>query len=210
MSKRKWQLLAVVLVAAFFALSGVIQAQVSLTFRAQDPGVRGGPAGAGDPIANLSADENEMFEVGLEDFSEEEGVADGVGPRFNFVGCKGCHIQPAVGGTSPAVNPLFRVPGELGFTGNVVLKSCEATAKAMMKWIKEEIVKSPIRFALGYVGVAPISLKKSGLLGAQSPDSVLLGTGGLGDGRTDGCAGGAVLRVQSRTPFAGRSPAALD
>ena len=39
MSKRKWQLLAVVLVAAFFALSGVIQAQVSLTFRARDPGV---------------------------------------------------------------------------------------------------------------------------------------------------------------------------
>jgi CxxC motif-containing protein (DUF1111 family) len=125
MSKRKWQLLAVVLVAAFFALSGVIQAQVSLTFRAQDPGVRGGPAGAGDPIANLSADENEMFEVGLEDFSEEEGVADGVGPRFNFVGCKGCHIQPAVGGTSPAVNPLFRVPSTslldgLKFGGNVI------------------------------------------------------------------------------------------
>jgi CxxC motif-containing protein (DUF1111 family) len=61
-----------------------------------------------------------MFEVGLEDFSEEEGVLDGVGPRFNFVGCAGCHSQPAVGGTSPDVNPLFRVPGDLGFTGNVM------------------------------------------------------------------------------------------
>ena len=125
MSKRKWQLLSVVLVVAFFALSGVIQAQISSTFRARDPGVRGGPAGAGDPIANLSADEREMFQVGLEDFSEEEGVADGVGPRFNFVGCKGCHIQPAVGGTSPAVNPLFRVPSTspldgLKFRGNVI------------------------------------------------------------------------------------------
>ena len=56
-----------------------------------------------------------MFDVGLEDFSEEEGVADGVGPRFNFVGCAGCHMQPAVGGTSPAANPLFRVTGDLGF-----------------------------------------------------------------------------------------------
>ena len=28
--------------------------------------------------------------------------------------------QPAVGGTSPAVNPLFRVTTELGFTGNVI------------------------------------------------------------------------------------------
>ena len=61
-----------------------------------------------------------MFQVGLEDFSEEEGVADGVGPRFNFVGCAGCHSQPAVGGTSPAVNPLFRVPTDLGFRGNVI------------------------------------------------------------------------------------------
>ncbi len=61
-----------------------------------------------------------MFDVGLVDFSEEEEVADGVGPRFNFVGCAGCHAQPAIGGTSPAVNPLFRVTEELGFTGNVM------------------------------------------------------------------------------------------
>jgi CxxC motif-containing protein (DUF1111 family) len=89
-------------------------------FRAKDPGVRGGPAGAGGPLANLTTAEREMFDVGLEDFSEEEGVTDGVGPRFNFVGCAGCHSQPAVGGTSPAVNPLFRVTGDLGFTGNVI------------------------------------------------------------------------------------------
>jgi len=120
MSKRKWQLLSVVLVAAFFALSGVIQAQVSLTFRAQDPGVRTGPAGAGGAIPGLSGDEGEMFTVGQADFSEEEEVGDGVGPRFNFVSCAGCHSQPAVGGTSPAVNPLFRVPADLGFVGNVI------------------------------------------------------------------------------------------
>ena len=125
MSKRKWQLLSVVLVVAFFALSGVIQAQISLTFRARDPGVRGGDPGAGGAIPGLSGDEGEMFVAGLADFSEEETVDDGVGPRFNFVGCKGCHIQPAVGGTSPAVNPLFRVPSTvapdgLRFTGNVI------------------------------------------------------------------------------------------
>ncbi len=32
-----------------------------------------------------------------------------------------------------------------GFVGNVVLKSCEATAKVMFKWLKEEIVSSPVR-----------------------------------------------------------------
>jgi len=92
----------------------------SQSVRVQDPGVRDGGAGAGSPLAGLTTDELEMFQVGLEDFSEEEGVLDGVGARFNFVGCAGCHGQPAVGGTSPAQNPLFRVVEDLGFTGNVV------------------------------------------------------------------------------------------
>ena len=88
--------------------------------RAWDPGVRRGSAGAGAPLAGLTTDELEMFDVGLEDFSEEEDVGDGVGPRFNFVGCAGCHEQPAIGGTSPPENPLFRVVEDLGFRGNVI------------------------------------------------------------------------------------------
>lgn len=32
-----------------------------------------------------------------------------------------------------------------GFTGNVVLKSCEATAKAMSKWLKQSLTASPVR-----------------------------------------------------------------
>jgi len=32
-----------------------------------------------------------------------------------------------------------------GFVGNVILKSCEATAKAMFKWLKQEINASPVR-----------------------------------------------------------------
>jgi glycerol-3-phosphate acyltransferase PlsX len=44
---------------------------------------------------------------------------------------------------------LFESPVDVvvcdGFVGNVVLKSCEATAKAMFKWLKLEIKSSPIR-----------------------------------------------------------------
>ena len=115
MSHAKWRLAVVVLVAVFFGLS-----EGPYASGARDPGVRGGPAGAGGAIAGLTADEYRMFTDGLADFSEEEEVADGVGPRFNFVGCAGCHEQPAVGGTSPAVNPLFRVPADLGFRNNVI------------------------------------------------------------------------------------------
>jgi glycerol-3-phosphate acyltransferase PlsX len=34
-----------------------------------------------------------------------------------------------------------------GFVGNVVLKSCEATAKAMSKWLKEAMKSNPVRMA---------------------------------------------------------------
>jgi glycerol-3-phosphate acyltransferase PlsX len=44
---------------------------------------------------------------------------------------------------------LFETPIDVvvcdGFTGNVILKSCEATAKAMFKWLKEDIKATPIR-----------------------------------------------------------------
>lgn len=34
-----------------------------------------------------------------------------------------------------------------GFLGNVVLKSCEATAKAMSKWLKDAMKRNPVRMA---------------------------------------------------------------
>jgi CxxC motif-containing protein (DUF1111 family) len=107
-------------VRILFAVTTIVLLAVAQNLPAQfrgprDPGVRGGPAGAGGAIAGLTADEKEMFQVGLDEFAEEDTVADGLGPRFNFVGCGSCHVVPAVGGTSPPVNPLFRVVGELGF-----------------------------------------------------------------------------------------------
>lgn len=73
-------------------------------------------------LGGLSTDQQEMFTVGLADFASEETVGDGVGPRFNFVSCAGCHAQPAAGGTSPALNPLFRVndPADLKFVNNTI------------------------------------------------------------------------------------------
>src|SRR5438046_2310683 len=72
---------------------------------ARDPGPRGGAAGAGAPIAGLSATELAFFNAGKEDFEEQEKAEDGLGPTMNLDGCAGCHLHPAVGGTSPAVNP---------------------------------------------------------------------------------------------------------
>ena len=98
------------------------QANIASQFdrdRARDPGVRGGPPGAGDHIAGLTAREIEFFELGKEDFEEAEDVPDGLGPRMNLDGCGGCHAQPAVGGTSPAVNPQVDFASKLGGTDTV-------------------------------------------------------------------------------------------
>jgi len=73
--------------------------------QAKDPGVRGGAAAAGGPIGGLTADELSYFNAGQTNFQEAEGVGDGLGPRFNLDRCSGCHAQPAVGGSSPALNP---------------------------------------------------------------------------------------------------------
>src|SRR5437879_4174108 len=89
------------------------------TFNASDPGVRGGAAGAGGQLAGLSGTQAAFFTAGAADFAEEENVGDGLGPRMNLDSCGGCHIQPALGGTSPFVNPQVAFAGKDGGTDSV-------------------------------------------------------------------------------------------
>ncbi len=95
-------------IAALMVL-GMVQLLPAQLFRAHDPGVRGGAAGAGGALSGLSAREQEFFDAGRVDFEEVEGIADGLGPRFNLDSGEGCHSQPATGGTSPAVNPQVAI-----------------------------------------------------------------------------------------------------
>src|SRR5215468_2326602 len=83
-----------------FALAQTATTNAITTTHSQtiDPGVRGGPAGAGDALTGLNAAEKAFFEVAKEVFQEVDAVADGLGPRFNLDSCSGCHLQPSVGG----------------------------------------------------------------------------------------------------------------
>ena len=69
--------------------------------------MRSDDAAAGGALAGLTAGQTEYFNAGKEDFEESETVEDGLGPTMNLDSCGGCHSQPAVGGSSPAVNPQF-------------------------------------------------------------------------------------------------------
>ena len=110
------------LVALATAGLPVFQVQVAsqtTPTQAKDPGVRGGAAGAGGPLPGMTRQEGDYFRVGQEDFAEVEAAAEGMGPRMNLDSCGGCHSQPAIGGTSPAVNPQIAFANLDGGTDSV-------------------------------------------------------------------------------------------
>src|SRR3984885_6134298 len=118
--KKPIEIASVLLFSAALALPGTALSQT-------DPGVRlgaiNGQAGAtqSDPLPLPSVGSNsptgvlEFFDNGLGRFQEQEvvsgGANNGLGPRFNFNSCSGCHAQPAVGGSSPPSNPEFTATG---------------------------------------------------------------------------------------------------
>jgi hypothetical protein len=91
-----------------------VSSQTFTGTRARDPGVRAGVPAAGGPLATLTVKDLEYFAAGLEDFSEAEEVDEGLGPTMNLDGCAGCHAQPSIGGSSPAVNPQVAFANKLG------------------------------------------------------------------------------------------------
>ncbi|MGA7796432.1 MAG: di-heme oxidoredictase family protein [Candidatus Acidiferrales bacterium] len=110
-AKRRLILRSLSVLVLFLAFVFVVQGQNS----AKDPGPRTGTPGAGGPIAGLDADAGATayFNDGLIRFQEIETVQNsantGLGPTFNSNQCSSCHSQPAIGGSSPAVNPQVAV-----------------------------------------------------------------------------------------------------
>lgn len=93
----------------------------SVSLAQKDPGVRGGTANAGTAIKGLSASQTNLFTLGSQLFVQTASVTGsisgtrlGLGPRYNAVICSVCHSQPAVGGTSPSVNPEIAAASDHG------------------------------------------------------------------------------------------------
>ncbi|HKA63077.1 MAG TPA: di-heme oxidoredictase family protein [Methylomirabilota bacterium] len=118
MTKTRLTLIALAVLLGLLA-SVVSAPRAQLALRARDPGPRGGPDAAGGPLPGLTRSQMASFEAGRADFLEEEGVGDGLGPRFNLNSCGGCHIQGGVGGTSPPVNPQVAMATAMGARNTV-------------------------------------------------------------------------------------------
>jgi CxxC motif-containing protein (DUF1111 family) len=102
------------------AQAPVAQATMAASsFSATDPGVRAGAPSVGGPLAGLTANQLEYFNAGKAEFAAPETVAEGLGPRMNLDSCGGCHSQPALGGSSPAVNPQIAFATLNGGTDSV-------------------------------------------------------------------------------------------
>jgi CxxC motif-containing protein (DUF1111 family) len=86
----------------------------SSTSGAVDPGLRGGPPGAGSPVGGLTAAQQAFFTAAQARFNVIETVPAGLGPGFNELSCGACHVFPAVGGSSPTTNPQVTDANTLG------------------------------------------------------------------------------------------------
>ena len=97
------------LIVFLLAFVFVVQGQNT----ARDPGPRTGSPGAGNFITGLTSSQQAYFTDGQTRFQEVEsvqnGTNNGLGPTFNSNSCSSCHAQPAIGGTSPTVNPQIAV-----------------------------------------------------------------------------------------------------
>jgi hypothetical protein len=107
-----------------------------LCFAQKDPGVRGGPPGAGGPVPGLTVNELALFIEGKLRTVQLESVCDtcsdvtlgsntgqdpnlvtltnssGLGARFNADQCSVCHQQPAIGGSGGFLVPNPQDPGQ--------------------------------------------------------------------------------------------------
>jgi CxxC motif-containing protein (DUF1111 family) len=120
----KTKLCSTIVSAGIFALAwstGTFTAQAAPAAAASvfDPGVRATTGTEGAPLTGLSTNERAFFDAGKLEFSDVDGLAEGLGPRFNLDGCVACHQQPAIGGTSPATNPQVAVATAFGAQNTV-------------------------------------------------------------------------------------------
>jgi len=107
-------------VAAFSGADSTASSTLTVrTSNARDPGPRAGNDSAGTPLTGLTPQQLAAFNAGKLDFEEAEEVDEGLGPTMNLDSCGGCHSQPAIGGTSPAVNPQVAFATKGGQTNRV-------------------------------------------------------------------------------------------
>jgi len=120
------------------------------------------PPALGEPLEGLTPAQLGLFEAGLETFAEEEGLADGLGPIFNDVGCAACHASPAVGGSSEINetraarrngHAYVELPGGSLFQSDAIRPQCAEAVPSDANVVAER--QSQPLFGLGLIEAVP-------------------------------------------------------
>ena len=135
-----------------------------------------------------------------ETFSILKGLQNSGKAPFKFVG--------NVEGHDLFESPINVVLSD-GFTGNIILKSCEATAKAMSKWLKLELKRSPLRIMGAMISKGAFKALKEKSSYEYVGGSPLLGVNGvciIGHGGSSALAIQNALRAAKETVEAEVNP----
>jgi CxxC motif-containing protein (DUF1111 family) len=175
-------------------MAGVLFVILATNVSAQRRSGSGRPApdpAAGAALAELTAAQRADFAAGLADFSEDEKVADGLGPVFNERSCAACHSVPAIGGGSTRtvtrfgrrINGLYDALASLG--GSLMQDHAIGTADGLSHNFKAEVVPAAANLIVHRRATPLFGL---GLVDA-TPDSDFVAAAAQQAARRDGVAG---------------------
>jgi len=115
-----------------------------------------------------------LMSIGGEDVKGSEFTKD----IFKLLRASGLNFRGNIEGHDLFQNPVEVVLCD-GFTGNVVLKSCEATAEAVFHWLKSELKKTPLRLAGAMMAKGAFKTIKKRTNYEEYGGSPLLGVDGI-------------------------------
>jgi len=115
-----------------------------------------------------------LMSIGGEDVKGSEFTKD----IFKLLRASGLNFRGNIEGHDLFQNPVEVVLCD-GFTGNVVLKSCEATAEAVFHWLKNELKKTPLRLAGAMMAKGAFKTIKKRTNYEEYGGSPLLGVDGI-------------------------------
>lgn len=115
-----------------------------------------------------------LMSIGGEDVKGSEFTKE----IFKLLRASGLNFRGNIEGHDLFQNPVEVVLCD-GFTGNVVLKSCEATAEAVFHWLKNELKSTPIRMLGALIAKGAFKAIKKRTNYEEYGGSPLLGVDGI-------------------------------
>jgi len=164
---RKIAVCCALLFAVSYATITLGQSPAASSAAPRDPGVRGGSVDSGLPLASVAQTANMLpyFEDGQLRFQEIEsvqnGVNNGLGPRFNSNQCSSCHSQPAVGGSSPSATAFPNI----GPNPEIAVATLDGAQNAIPSFISANgpAREARFKFLLNSAGTALTSTPDGGV-----------------------------------------------